>query len=111
MSLVTTDANAASDAVNATEFGRPEDVQVINNVLYVALTTEDRVVALDLRRRELTSFVQAGGNVPVENEEAKVTGFNGPDNLAKGPTASCGSLRTTLRVTSGWPAATGTATA
>ena len=29
MALVVTDANAAADAVNATEFGRPEDVQII----------------------------------------------------------------------------------
>jgi hypothetical protein len=57
MTLVVTDADAASDAVNATEFGRPEDVQIINNVLYVANTTEDRVVAIDLRKRELTTFV------------------------------------------------------
>jgi hypothetical protein len=85
MSLVVTDANAAADAVNATEFGRPEDVQIIGNVLYVAITSEDRVVAIDLRKDELTTFVGAGVNLPVEDEDAGVTGFNGPDNLAKGP--------------------------
>lgn len=50
MSQVVIDANAAADAVNATEFGRPEDVQIIRNVLYVANTSEDRVVAIDLRK-------------------------------------------------------------
>ena len=79
------DANAAADAVNATEFGRPEDVQIINNVLYVANTSEDRVVAIDLRKEELTTFVGAAVNLPVEDEDAGVTGFNNPDNLAKGP--------------------------
>ena len=85
MTLAQTDAKAAADAVSATEFGRPEDVEVIANVLYVANTTEDRVVAIDLKDQELSSFVLAGDNVPVEDEDARVTGFNGPDNLAKGP--------------------------
>jgi secreted PhoX family phosphatase len=71
--------------VNATEFGRPEDVQVIDNVLYVANTSEDRVVAIDLKRGELSGFVQSGVNAPVEEAAAGVTGFNNPDNLAKGP--------------------------
>jgi secreted PhoX family phosphatase len=84
MSLATTDAKAAADAVNATEFGRPEDVQIISNVLYVANTSEDRVVAIDLKSNELTSFVNAGANIPVENEDAGVTGLNSPDNLAIG---------------------------
>ncbi len=85
MATVVSDANAAADAVNATEFGRPEDVQIINNVLYVANTSEDRVVAIDLRKEELTTFVGAAVNLPVEDEDAGVTGFNNPDNLAKGP--------------------------
>ena len=85
MALVVQDADAASNAVQATEFGRPEDVQIIQNVLYVANTSEDRVVAIDLRTNELTGFVQSGVNVPVEDEAAGITGFNSPDNLAAGP--------------------------
>lgn len=85
MAAVQVDANAASDAVGATEFGRPEDVEVIANVLYVANTSEDRVVAVDLKRSTVSTFVHAGLNVPVENAGALVTGFNAPDNLAKGP--------------------------
>lgn len=84
MKVATVDAKKAADAVNATEFGRPEDVQVIDNVLYVANTTEDRVVAIDLKTKRLSSFVQAGVNVPVEVRDL-VTGLNSPDNLAKGP--------------------------
>lgn len=84
MAVVTVDADAASNAVNATEFGRPEDVELIGNTLYVANTTEDRVVAIGLgRSKVLTSFVAAGVNVPVEDAAAGVTGFNSPDNLAK----------------------------
>ncbi len=79
------DADVAADEVHATEFGRPEDVEVIANVLYVANTSEDRVVAIDLKREVLTSFVQAGVNVPEENRGTGTTGFNNPDNLAKGP--------------------------
>ena len=86
MAQVVQDADAASNAVHATEFGRPEDVQIIKNVLYVANTTEDRVIAINLSTNELTGFVQSGVNLPVENEAAEVTGFNSPDNLAAGPT-------------------------
>ena len=71
--------------MNATEFGRPEDVQVIGRTLYVANTSEDRVVAIDLAKKTLSTFVQAGENVPEEDQAAKVTGFHSPDNLAKGP--------------------------
>ncbi|HWS58049.1 MAG TPA: alkaline phosphatase PhoX [Actinotalea sp.] len=85
MATAVVDANAAADAVSATEFGRPEDVQRIGDVLYVANTSEDRVVALDLSAQVLSSVVEAGVNVPVENNGAGTTGFNNPDNLAKGP--------------------------
>ena len=85
MDQVVIDADAAADDVHATEFGRPEDVEVIGQKLYVANTSEDRVVEIDLAKEVLSSFVHAGDNVPEENRTAKVTGFNNPDNLAKGP--------------------------
>ncbi len=85
MEQAVVDADAAANAVNATEFGRPEDVEVIGNTLYVANTSENRVVAIDLRRNVLSGFVQAGVNAPVENRDANVTGFRSPDNLAQGP--------------------------
>lgn len=85
MDQVVVDADAAANAVAATEFGRPEDVEVIGDTLYVANTSEDRVVAIDLAKEELTSFVEKGVNVPVEDSAAGVTGFNNPDNLAQGP--------------------------
>lgn len=85
MEQVALDADVASNAVAATEFGRPEDVEIIGKVLYVANTSEDRVVAVDLQDKVLSSFVQAGVNVPVEDKGQAVTGFNSPDNLASGP--------------------------
>lgn len=84
MAQVVIDADEAANAVDATEFGRPEDVEIIGDVLFVANTSEDRVIAIDLRLQVLTSFVQAGRNVPVENAATQTTGFNSPDNLASG---------------------------
>lgn len=85
MAVAVVDAKAAADLVHATEFGRPEDVEIIANTLYVANTSEERVVAIDLTKKVVTSFVLAGDNVPSEDRAAGVTGFNNPDNLAKGP--------------------------
>jgi hypothetical protein len=84
MELVVVDADAAADQVHATEFGRPEDVELIDQVLYVANTSEDRVVAVDLNGERLASFVEKGVNVPVEDQGSRTTGFNNPDNLASG---------------------------
>ena len=78
------DGDAAVNAVNATEFGRPEDLEIIDNTLYVANTSEDRVIAVDLGAQTLSTFVEAGLNVPVE-VAGSVTGLNSPDNLAEGP--------------------------
>ena len=85
MAQVVVDADVASNAVHATEFGRPEDVQLIGNTLYAANTTENRVIAIDLSHETVSTFVEPGLNVPVEDQEAEVTGLSGPDNLAKGP--------------------------
>lgn len=85
MAQVVVDADVASNNVNATEFGRPEDVEIIGQTLYIANTTEDRVIAMDLKKLVLTSFVEAGVNVPVEDPANDVTGLNSPDNLAEGP--------------------------
>jgi secreted PhoX family phosphatase len=85
MSKAVVDGRAAADDENATEFGRPEDVQVIGRTVYVANTSEDRVVAIDLVKDNLTTFVLPGANAPEEDQAAKKTGFHSPDNLAKGP--------------------------
>lgn len=82
---VAIDADVASNAMTATEFGRPEDVQLIGQRLYVANTSEDRVIEIDLAKQTVSGFVEKGVNVTAEDQAAKVTGFNNPDNLAKGP--------------------------
>ena len=85
MAQVVIDADVAANAVSATEFGRPEDLEIIGEVLYVANTTEDRVIAIDLKKQTVATFVRAGLNTPVENSGTATTGFNNPDNLAEGP--------------------------
>lgn len=79
------DSHAAASAAGATEFNRPEDVEMATstgnnrggmNTLYVALTGEDRVIAIDLNKdhSKVRSYVQAGVNAPSD--------FSMPDNLA-----------------------------
>jgi uncharacterized protein len=89
---VEVDASAAADAVQATGYGRPEDVESAtstgNNhggptVLYVAITSEHRVLEIDLREPKgsrdhgtvyVSEYVRAGMNAPAD--------FEMPDNLA-----------------------------
>ena len=78
----------AATAAGAAEYGRPEDIELIGQTLYVANTSEDRVIAIDLNKRTVATFVAAGLNVPVEDSGAEITGFNSPDNLANGPDGS-----------------------
>lgn len=82
--------NARNEALaaGATTYGRPEDIEIFDNVMYVAITSEDRVLAIDLKGTEpfVTEFVAAGVNAPVEVDEGGGTdeesGFANPDNLA-----------------------------
>jgi secreted PhoX family phosphatase len=81
------DARAAAAAAGATGYGRPEDVEVVGDTLYVAITSEHRVIAITLKGDPVvTDFVKAGLNVPVEVDtdggSDEQTGFNSPDNLA-----------------------------
>jgi hypothetical protein len=78
----------AATAAGSAEYGRPEDIELIGRVLYVANTSEDRVLAIDLRKRTVATFVAAGLNVGVEDGGNGVTGLNSPDNLANGPDGS-----------------------
>ncbi len=74
---------AGTPGVDYTPYGRPEDVEIVKDVLYVAITSEDRILSIDLHDDEapfVEDFVRAGLNVPVES--AGVTGLNNPDNLA-----------------------------
>jgi hypothetical protein len=80
------DARAAAVNVGATGYGRPEDLERIGNSLYVAITSEARVLSISLGAKPVVNnFVKAGLNIPVENRTAGITGFKSPDNLANGP--------------------------
>lgn len=48
------DADAAAILVHATEFGRPEDLELIGQVLFVANTSEGRVIAVNLNMGVVT---------------------------------------------------------
>lgn len=94
-------ARVAAQAVSATPFCRPEDLERIGNTLYAALTCEDAtdstningpgaILAVQLSKTPKVSyFVQPGINVAFETKPtgtaAGITGFKSPDNLAKGP--------------------------
>lgn len=96
----------ASDARNSgTDFGghgynRPEDLEIINGVLYAAITEgprngtttqeyDGRVVAINLNTMMVTNFIVPGKNAPVEigrpGDSNFATGFDNPDNLAESP--------------------------
>ena len=72
-------------------YNRPEDVELIGNTLYVAVTEgpysgnsqdyDGRVLAVNLDTMMVTNFVKPGVNVPFES--SGVTGFDNPDNLAR----------------------------
>ena len=87
---VRVDASAAADAVHATGYGRPEDLEmasghtgsVKDDRFYVAITSEHRVLAVDLgadrngapSTARVSQYVRAGVNAPAD--------FEMPDNLA-----------------------------
>lgn len=112
------------DPLNArtsgTEFGgqsyqRPEDLEIIGDTLYIAITEgprdvetetdpaednfgqlefkselyEGRVIALNMKTMNVNNFVKPGVNVPVEigkpGDEGHQTGFDSVDNLAEAP--------------------------
>jgi secreted PhoX family phosphatase len=86
MNLAQMDARAAAVNAGATGYGRPEDLERIGSTLYVAITSEARVLSISLGDKPVVqNFVRAGLNVPVENRTAGITGFRNPDNLASGP--------------------------
>ena len=97
------DASHARES--GTDFGgvsyqRPEDLEIIGDTLYVAITEgprdeynreyyEGRVIAIDLKSMQVSNFVKAGVNVPVEigrpGDAGHQSGFDSVDNLAESP--------------------------
>lgn len=100
MRQVAISARVAAAAVGATPYCRPEDLERIDSVLYVALTCEDvddpantrgpgAVMAVELGGQPSVRYVVAPGrNAPTESPARGVTGLQHPDNLANGPDGS-----------------------
>jgi hypothetical protein len=103
-------ARESGSEFGAQSYQRPEDVEIIGDTLYVAITEgprdaetdpdageleftselyEGRVLAIDLNTMMVTNFVKPGVNVPVEigrpGDEDFQTGFDSVDNLAEAP--------------------------
>lgn len=97
--------DAANARTSGTDFGgqsyqRPEDLEVINGVLYIAVTEgprdengkelyEGRVISVDLDSMAVKNFVKADVNVAVEigkpGDAGHQSGFDSVDNLAEAP--------------------------
>jgi len=97
--------DAENARISGTEFGgqsyqRPEDLEIIGDTLYAAITEgprdefgkeyyEGRVISINLETLEVANFVKADVNVAVEigkpGEEGFQTGFDSVDNLAEAP--------------------------
>jgi len=93
-------ARESGTAFGGQSYQRPEDLEIIDGVLYVAVTEgprdetgkelyEGRVISLDLESMKVRNFVKADVNVPVEigkpGEEGHQSGFDSVDNLAETP--------------------------
>ncbi|EIF51772.1 MULTISPECIES: alkaline phosphatase PhoX [Sulfurovum] len=93
-------ARESGSDIGGASYQRPEDLQIIDGVLYAAITEgprdeygkeyyEGRVLAIDLETIKVTNFVKAGLNAPIElgkpGQDGHQTGFDSVDNLAKAP--------------------------
>lgn len=86
-------ARAAGPAAGGESYQRPEDLEIVGNTLYVAVTEgprdvegelyNGRVISIDLDTLVVSDFVRPGVNVPYELPGQ--TGFKNPDNLAESP--------------------------
>lgn len=97
-------ARSAGTVAGGHSYQRPEDMEMIDNTLYVAITEgppgtgnspeqyEGRVISIDLASMQVRNFVKAGVNVPEEvgrpGEPGHQTGFDNADNLAETPDGS-----------------------
>ncbi len=94
------DARRSGTRSGGQSYQRPEDLELIGNVLYVAITegTRDgdgeeryhgRVIAINLSAMTVTDYIKPGVNVPREPAQGNGTvgwaGFDNPDNLAESP--------------------------
>lgn len=93
-------AREAGTKAGGASYQRPEDLEIIDGVLYAAITEgprdeygkeyyEGRVISIDLETMNVANFAKAGLNAPVEigkpGEDGHQTGMDSVDNLAKAP--------------------------
>jgi secreted PhoX family phosphatase len=108
-------ARTSGTEYGAQSYQRPEDLEIIGDTLYVAITEgprdvatetnpaqsnfgelefkselyEGRVIALNMNSMQVTNFVKPGLNAPVEigkpGDTSHQTGFDSVDNLAEAP--------------------------
>lgn len=108
-------ARTSGTGFGGQSYQRPEDLEIIGDTLYVAITEgprdaqtetnpaednfgqlefkselyEGRVIALNMKTMQVSNFVKPGVNAPVEigkpGEEGHQTGFDSVDNLAEAP--------------------------
>jgi len=108
-------ARTSGSEYGGQSYQRPEDLEIIGDTLYVAITEgprdvatetdmsqenygqlefkselyEGRVIALNMETMQVSNFVKPGMNVAVEigkpGEEGHQTGFDSVDNLAEAP--------------------------
>ena len=93
-------ARLSGTLAGGTSYQRPEDLEIIGNTLYVAVTEgprdesdkelfEGRILAVDLDSLIVSNFIMPGVNVPVEigkpGDADHQTGWDSVDNLATSP--------------------------
>ncbi len=93
-------ARQAGSKIGGASYQRPEDLEIIGQTLYAAITEgppgkkgkevfEGRVLAIDLKTMAVTTFIQPGLNAPIEvgkpGDKVFQTGLDNVDNLAVTP--------------------------
>lgn len=93
-------ARQAGSKMGGASYQRPEDLEIIDDILYVAVTEgppgkngkevfEGRVLAINLNTMAVTTFIQPGVNAPIEigapGDANFQTGLDNVDNLAAMP--------------------------
>ena len=93
-------ARESGTSAGGASYQRPEDLEIIDNTLYVAVTEgprdeegdeyfEGRVLAIDLDSLQVSNFIKPGMNAPIEmgkpGDEGFQTGMDSVDNLGTTP--------------------------
>lgn len=72
----------AGDELGATPYGRPEDMEIIGDNLYLATTSENTVYRIDLKSNSINVFANRN-TIDGATGLAVGTNLNNPDNIAR----------------------------